>query len=217
MVIKVENYTKILNKNIILDNINISFESGKVYGLNGVNGSGKTMLLRAICGLIIPTKGNVYIDDKKIPDDISFPPSIGMLIENPSFISNYTGFQNLKTIASLKNIVSENDIKKIILSVGLDPNDRRTFKKYSLGMKQKLGIVAAIMENPRLLILDEPLNAIDKSGVKQIKNIIKELKSQGTLIIITCHSFEELKELSDVIVTIDNAKIIDIQKVEELK
>ena len=136
-----------------------------------MNGSGKTMLMRAISGLILPTSGKVYINDKELGRHISFPPSIGILIENPSFISNYTGFKNLKILASIQNRISDDEIRDAIRKVGLDPDDKRTFKKYSLGMKQRLGIAAAIMERPDIVILDEPINALDEAGAGLIKGL----------------------------------------------
>ncbi len=191
----------------VLKNINLTLESGKVIGLKGKNGSGKTMLMRAISGLILPTSGKVYINDKELGRQISFPPSIGILIENPSFISNYTGFKNLKILASIQNRISDDEIRDAIRKVGLDPDDKRTFKKYSLGMKQRLGIAAAIMERPDIVILDEPINALDEAGAGLIKGLLDELKANGSLIIIACHDTEELNYLSDEIYEIYDGEI----------
>ena len=191
----------------VLKNINLTLESGKVIGLKGKNGSGKTMLMRAISGLILPTSGKVYINDKELGRHISFPPSIGILIENPSFISNYTGFKNLKILASIQNRISDDEIRDAIRKVGLDPDDKRTFKKYSLGMKQRLGIAAAIMERPDIVILDEPINALDEAGAGLIKGLLDELKANGSLIIIACHDTEELNYLSDEIYEIYDGEI----------
>ena len=160
-VVRLEHYTKNFKKVTVLDDINLTLESGKVIGLKGKNGSGKTMLMRAISGLILPTSGKVFINDKELGKQISFPPSIGLLIENPSFIANYTGFKNLKILASIQNKISDEEIREAIRKVGLKPDDPRTFKKYSLGMKQRLGIAAAIMEKPDIVILDEPFSALD--------------------------------------------------------
>ena len=167
-VVRLEDYCKSFKSAEVLKNINLTLESGKVIGLKGKNGSGKTMLMRAISGLILPTSGKVYINDKELGRHISFPPSIGILIENPSFISNYTGFKNLKILASIQNRISDDEIRDAIRKVGLDPDDKRTFKKYSLGMKQRLGIAAAIMERPDIVILDEPINALDEAGLVNI-------------------------------------------------
>ena len=206
-VVRLEDYCKSFKSAEVLKNINLTLESGKVIGLKGKNGSGKTMLMRAISGLILPTSGKVYINDKELGRQISFPPSIGILIENPSFISNYTGFKNIKILASIKNRISDDEIRDAIRKVGLDPDDKRTFKKYSLGMKQRLGIAAAIMERPDIVILDEPINALDEAGAGLIKGLLDELKANGSLIIIACHDTEELNYLSDEIYEIYDGEI----------
>lgn len=206
-VVRLEDYCKSFKSAEVLKNINLTLESGKVIGLKGKNGSGKTMLMRAISGLILPTSGKVYINDKELGRQISFPPSIGILIENPSFISNYTGFKNLKILASIRNRISDDEIRDAIRKVGLDPDDKRTFKKYSLGMKQRLGIAAAIMERPDIVILDEPINALDEAGAGLIKGLLDELKANGSLIIIACHDTEELNYLSDEIYEIYDGEI----------
>ena len=206
-VVRLEDYCKSFKSAEVLKNINLTLESGKVIGLKGKNGSGKTMLMRAISGLILPTSGKVYINDKELGRHISFPPSIGILIENPSFISNYTGFKNLKILASIQNRISDDEIRDAIRKVGLDPDDKRTFKKYSLGVKQRLGIAAAIMERPDIVILDEPINALDEAGAGLIKGLLDELKANGSLIIIACHDTEELNYLSDEIYEIYDGEI----------
>ena len=206
-VVRLEDYCKSFKSAEVLKNINLTLESGKVIGLKGKNGSGKTMLMRAISGLILPTSGKVYINDKELGRQISFPPSIGILIENPSFISNYTGFKILKILASIQNRISDDEIRDAIRKVGLDPDDKRTFKKYSLGMKQRLGIAAAIMERPDIVILDEPINALDEAGAGLIKGLLDELKANGSLIIIACHDTEELNYLSDEIYEIYDGEI----------
>ncbi len=215
--IRVEHYCKTIKKVTILDDVTITFESGKVYGLKGKNGSGKTMLMRAISGLILPTSGAVYINDQQLGKEISFPPSIGMLLENPAFVNNYTGFKNLKVLASIQNRIDDDKIRKAIEKVGLDPDDKRTFKKYSLGMKQRLGIAAAIMEEPDIVILDEPINALDEAGAMLIRDILSELKQKGSLIIIACHDTEELEFLSDEIYEIYEGKIVNHIELEKDK
>ena len=213
MYIKITDVNKTIKKAPILRDINLEFTGGKVYGLRGKNGSGKTMLMRAICGLITPDSGIIDIDGKILGKDISFPESIGVLIENPSFIGNYTGFKNLKVLASIQNRVDDEHIKKVIRQVGLDPDDKRTYRKYSLGMKQKLGIAAAYMENPDIIILDEPINALDEAGAKQVHEILEEQKKRGALIIIACHDKEELEMLSDEIIEIYEGRIVAKEKV----
>ena len=190
----------------VLDNVNLELESGMVYGFKGKNGSGKTMLMRAISGLI-KVKGEIEIDGKILGKDFTFPPSIGILIENPSFISNYTGFENLKTLASIRERIDDNKIRQTLTEVGLEPDDKRTFKKYSLGMKQRLGIAAAIMEDPDIIILDEPINALDDSGTEQVRQILMKHKQRGALIIIACHDADELEFLSDEIIEIAEGRI----------
>lgn len=207
MIIKLTNVSKTIKGARVLDNINLELTSGKVYGLKGKNGSGKTMLMRAICGLI-RTEGTIEIDGKILGKDMSFPESIGVLIENPAFINNYTGFKNLKVLASIQNRIGDEDIKKALRQVQLDPDDKRTYRKYSLGMKQKLGIAAAFMENPDIIILDEPINALDEAAAKQIHEILDEQKKRGALIIIACHDKEELEMLSDEIIEIYEGKMV---------
>ena len=205
--IKIENYSKSIGKNRVLSDINLSLESGIVYGFKGKNGSGKTMLMRAISGLISPTEGKVIINEKVLGKDISFPESIGILIENPSFLPQYSGFDNLKMIASIKNCVDDETIRMYMTELGLDPDDMKKYKKYSLGMKQKLGIVCAIMENPDIVILDEPINALDEESVEKVKQVITRIKSKDKIIIIACHDKEELFYLADRIIEIEEGKV----------
>ena len=217
MKIKIENLSKIIKKTTVLSNINVSFESGKIYGLAGKNGSGKTMLMRTICGLIMPSEGNIYFDDKEMHRDFSFPPSLGTLIEYPSFIDSYTGFKNLQIISRIKNLISDEEIRKTLESVDLDPEDKKSFKKYSLGMKQKLGIACAIMEKTDLVILDEPFNALDENSVNRVKSIILNEKDRGAIVIVSCHDKEDLISLSDEIYYLRNgcvttSEVIDHEK-----
>ncbi|SFB32479.1 ABC-2 type transport system ATP-binding protein [Acetitomaculum ruminis DSM 5522] len=207
MVINIKDYTKVIKNETILDNINLNFESGKIYGIKGKNGSGKTMLLRAVCGLINPSKGCVLIDKEVLGKDISFPKSVGALIENPGFIPNYTGKKNLCILGKIKGKVTEVDIDDILLKVGLKDAANKKFKEYSLGMKQKLGIAAALFEDPDLIILDEPTNALDEASIKGLRNILEEYKKRDKLIILTCHDSDELNFLSDEIIKIENGRV----------
>lgn len=209
MYIKITDVNKTIKKAPILRDINLEFIGGKVYGLRGKNGSGKTMLMRAICGLITPDSGIIDINGKILGKDISFPESIGVLIENPAFIGNYTGFKNLKVLASIQNRIGDEQIRKALEDIGLDPDDKRTYRKYSLGMKQKLGIAAAVMENPDIIILDEPINALDDVSVEKVHDILEEQKKRGAVIIIACHDKEELDQLSDEIIEISDGRIIN--------
>lgn len=207
MKIILKDVTKVIKHNTVVKNVNLSLNSGTVYGLCGYNGCGKTMLMRLISGLIIPTKGEIIIDGKTIGKQIDFPESMGILIENPSFLGGLSGFENLKILASLKNKPDENIIKKTISRVGLNPNDKKKYRKYSLGMKQRLGIAAAIMESPELIILDEPTNALDSDGVEITKQIIREERERGALVIMTCHDKEILEDMCDVIYSIEHGEI----------
>lgn len=211
MLIRFNRYTKILGSNRVIDDVSLSMKSGKVYGFKGQNGSGKTMMMRAVCGLILPTEGNVTIDDKIVGKDISFPQSVGLLLENPAFVNGYSGFKNLKMIASISKKIGDNEIAEAMEKVGLDPKDKRHYRKYSLGMKQKLGVACAVMEKPDLLILDEPLNALDEDGINCVKDIVREAKERGALVIVTCHDNEELYEMSDEIFILEGGRIKDYE------
>lgn len=213
--VEIKNISKEIKGNLILSNINLKLERGKIYGFKGKNGSGKTMLFRAICGLIKATEGEITIDGKIMGKNISFPESLGVLIEYPGFLPNFTGFKNLKYLADINGKIGEQEIKEAIRKVGLDPEDKRKFKKYSLGMKQRLGIAQAIMENPDLVILDEPTNALDADGVNLINSIIKDLKKQNKLILLANHDKEEIEGISDEIYTIQLGKITDHQVLQE--
>ena len=195
--IVLENVTKVIRGNNVTDNVSVVFESGEIIGLKGVNGSGKTMLMRLIAGLILPTGGRILIDGEELGKDITFPRSIGILIENPAFLDSYSGFKNLQMLASIKGVVGDDDVRAAIERVRLDPDDKKKYRKYSLGMKQRLGIAAAVMERPDIVILDEPTNALDSDGVEVVKEILREEKKRGALVIISCHDFETLKSLSD--------------------
>lgn len=197
--IEIKNVTKIIKHNTVIDNVNLTVNSGKITGLKGVNGSGKTMLMRLVSGLILPTSGEIIIDGETLGKDITFPRSIGTLIENPAFLDNYSGFQNLKLLASIQGKISDEEIREAIIAVELNPDDKKKFRKYSLGMKQRLGIAAAVMEHPDIIILDEPTNALDSDGVQMVKRILQTEKERGALILISCHDLDILKELSDVI------------------
>ena len=192
----------------VLDRISLELEGGNVYGVQGKNGCGKTMLMRTICGLIRPTSGSIFLNDEILGKDISFPRSVGVLIENPSFLNGYTGFQNLKMLSDLRDHLPSEKICDTLSRVGLDPADKRVYRKYSLGMKQKLGIAAAVMGDPELVILDEPINAIDETGVQNVRDILHDLKKKGSVIIIACNDREELEQLSDQIFKIEAGRII---------
>ena len=205
--IQIVNYTKEIKGRIVLDSVSLTFHPGRIYGLKGVNGSGKTMLLRAVCGLIYPTHGYVEIDGERLGKDISFPRSISALIESPAFLDNFTGYKNLEMIASLKEVATKEDIENALTEVGLDPHDTRTYRKYSLGMKQKLGLACCFMENPDIILLDEPFNALDEESVEKVKKIILKHKERGALIVLACHDGESLSSLSDEIIPVVEGRV----------
>lgn len=209
MQIEINNLSKIIRGIPVLEDINLVFKSGNIYGLRGKNGSGKTMLMRCLSGLILPTKGRILIGEKELGKDMAFPESIGVLIENPSFLPNYTGFKNLKLLASLKGRINDEKISDTLEKVGLNPEDTRKYKKYSLGMKQRLGIACAIMEDPEIIILDEPINALDENGVALVKKQLIELKKNGAIIIVACHDKEELEFLSDEIYELYDGRLLE--------
>lgn len=202
-IININNLSLKIGKNIILTNINVSFEDGKIHGLIGRNGSGKTMLMKCICGFIKPTDGTVFVADKQIGKDCDFPESVGIIIETPGFIPYYSGFKNLKLLADLKRKIGREQIKKVMEQVGLDPELKRHVKKYSLGMRQRLSLAQAIMEDPDLLFLDEPMNGLDKDGVGDMRKYLLNLKEQGKTIIIASHSAEDIEILCDTVCEMD--------------
>lgn len=208
MYIEVENFTKTIDHQQVLDNVTIGMEKGNIYGIKGKNGSGKTMLLRAICGLIKPTRGSVKVDGKLLGKDITFPHSVGALIEHPGFIANLSGYDNLKMLADIKGNIGKTEIEAIMERLGLEPESfKKKYRKYSLGMKQKLGIAAAVMEHPDLILLDEPTNALDEESVNKMVSLLQEEKERGALIIIASHDIEELNKLSDTIFIMEQGRI----------
>ena len=207
MRVKLEHINKTIKNNQILNDINLTFESGKIYGLQGKNGSGKTMIMKAICGFVRVDDGKVIVDDKIIGKDIDFAPDTGALIETPGFVGGYSAYQNLKDLACIRRIVDDKRIEDVINMVGLKMAQKKKYRQYSLGMKQKLGIAAAILEYPKLLILDEPTNALDEESIDNLRKILLDQKKQGTLIIISSHDKEELEFLADEIIVIENGKV----------
>lgn len=207
MEITVKNGTKYIKKALILDHVELELHSGRIYGLQGPNGSGKTMLLRLLSGLIRPTSGEVWIDGKLLGKDMDFPESMGLLIENPAFLPGYTGLKNLDLLAQIQGKVSLEDVRQAITDVGLDPDDKRKFGKYSLGMKQRLGIASAIMEKPDLIFLDEPTNALDSTGVEEICSLIRRERDRGALIVMACHDGALLERMCDEIYTVAEGRV----------
>lgn len=208
MNIKISHVSKIIKNNPVIKDISMELQSGAVYGFKGINGSGKTMLMRLISGLIRPSQGEISMNGKILGKDISFPNSIGVFLENPAFLDAYSGFNNLKLLASIKSVASDDDIRNTLLRVGLDPDSNKKYKKYSLGMKQRLGIAAAIMEKPEIVILDEPTNSLDEDGVDLVKHIVRNEKERGALVIVSCHDEEILKGMSDEVFLLEQGRLI---------
>ena len=192
-----EGISKSFGKQAILDHISIDFEKGKVYGITGRNGSGKTVFLKILCGLLPPNQGTVRVNGKTIGKDIDFPESVGAIIESPGFLPYWSGYKNLSCLASLRNRIGAAEISDAMKLVGLDPKDKKPVGKYSLGMKQRLGIAQAIMENPQLLILDEPMNGLDADSVSHMRILLKDMRNSGKTIIMASHMQEDLAVLCD--------------------
>ena len=205
--IEITDLVKDIKGKRIIDHVTLHLESGKITGLKGVNGSGKTMLMRLVCGLITPTSGSIVINGKRLGKDITFPESVGILIENPAFLDAYSGFENLKLLASIKHRIGPEEIRQTIARVGLAPDDKKKYRKYSLGMKQRLGIAAAVMEEPDIIILDEPTNALDSDGVAMLKEILHDQRERGALVLISCHDLPTLQELSDEIYLMESGAL----------
>ncbi len=213
MQITIDNVSKEIRGTSVLKSVNLELSSGHVYGLQGPNGSGKTMLMRLIAGLIHPTSGQVLLNSQVLGKDLDFPQSMGLMIENPAFLPNYSGITNLKLLADIRGNVTQENLRQTLLRVGLDPNDTRKEQKYSLGMKQRLGIAAAVMEKPDLLLLDEPTNALDRQGVELVQNIIGEERERGALIIVASHDAAFLESVSDTIFAISVGCVINNPKI----
>lgn len=209
MELKVENISKTIRGKNILKEISCTFQSGRVYGFVGKNGSGKTMLFRAISGLMTIDSGRIMWDGKELHKDFAVLPSQGIVLENAGLYPNMTGRENLRYLADLTGKIGEAEIERALLRVGLNPKDRRIYRKYSLGMKQRLAVAQAIMESPDIILLDEPTNALDEEGVCLIRIIIAEEKARGAIILIASHSSEDIRLLVDHRYRIENGKIVE--------
>lgn len=202
-IITINNVSKHFKEGTALKNVTISFEKGKIHGIIGRNGSGKTVLFKCICGFITPSTGEIVVDGKRIGKDTDIPENVGIIIEEPSFLPNYSGYRNLRLLASINNKINKNIIRATITKVGLDPNSKKHVGKYSMGMRQRLGIAQAIMEDPQILIFDEPMNGLDNAGVKEIRELLKKLRSEGKTIILASHNSEDISELCDTVCEMD--------------
>ena len=199
-IISVKDVDLTIGKTEILKQINVEFEEGKIHGLIGRNGSGKTMLMKCICGFIKPTSGEITVDGKRVGKDVD-------IIETPGFIPYYSGYKNLKLLAGLNNKIGKDEVRESMKKVGLDPDLKRHVKKYSLGMRQRLGLAQAIMENPKILVLDEPFNGLDKDGVKEMREYLLSYKEHGKTILICSHSAEDISVLCETVHEMDISSV----------
>ncbi len=205
--ISVKNVNLTLSKNQVLKDVSASFEAGKIHGLIGRNGSGKTMLMKCICGFVGVTDGEIVVDGKRVGRDIDFPEDMGIIIETPGFIPYYSGYKNLKLIAGLNNKIGRDKILETMKQVGLDPKLRRHVRKYSLGMRQRLGLAQAMMEDPKILIMDEPFNGLDKEGVEEMREYLLGYKQQGKTILLSSHSAEDISVLCDTVCEMEKGRL----------
>lgn len=209
MKISVKNVCKKFKDNVVLNNVSYEFESGKIYGLVGKNGSGKTVFLKLLTGLYTPDSGKFLVDGEDFNENKSYPKSMRALIENPSFISDLSGYDNLKLLASIQNKIGKKEIEEALKEVNLYDEKDKLFHKYSLGMKQKLGIAQVIMEDVDILIFDEPFSAIEDDTVEKLRDLLKKLKKEGKLIIISTHLKEDIDKLADVVLKFNNGKVTE--------
>lgn len=205
--LEIKGLTKKFKQRTVLRDINLSLKFGNIYGFIGANGSGKSVFFKTICGFLKPDKGTVTVNGKTIGKEIDFLPSLGVVIEKPGFIENYNQFDNLKYLAQINNIIDDKKIIEVLHRVGLDTNNKEKVKTFSLGMRQRLAIAQAIMEDQKIIILDEPFNGLDKNGCNQIKNLLLELKSPDRLILLTSHIEGDIDSLSDYIFEFSDGKI----------
>ena len=209
-IVKVENVTKYFKQEKVLDDVNMNLETGHIYGIVGKNGAGKTVLFKIIAGFIKPSSGKVTVAGKIIGVDRDFPDSLGLIIETPGFLSQYNAYQNLLYLANINNKISKEDVKESIRMVGLDPGSNKKVGKFSLGMRQRLGIAQAIMENPNLIILDEPMNGLDKKGIEDVKELLLKLKGDGKTILMASHYAEDM-EICDEVFQMEDGKLGDLK------
>lgn len=201
--VRIEHVTKCFGEDLVLKEVNLTLDYGQVYGIVGNNGSGKTVLMKCICGFLPATTGTIRVFGKEIGRKVDFPESLGVIIETPGFLTGHTGIRNLEILADMNGRISKADIRLVLKKVGLDPDMKKPVGKYSLGMRQRLGIAQAIMEDPRFLILDEPFNGLDKHGVEEIRQLLLELKSMGKTILLASHNEEDIRILCDHVYEMD--------------
>lgn len=206
--IEIKHLTKKFGDVSVVDDISMTFEHGMIYGLVGRNGSGKTMLMKHILGFVHATAGSILVDGKEIGKDIDLPQNIGAIIENPGFLPEYSGMKNLKLLAMIRGRIGREEVQQAMHMVGLDPASKKHVGKYSLGMKQRLGIAQALMEDPEILLLDEPMNGLDNEGVREIREILLQQKEKGKILVIASHNKEDIDVLCDEIFYLDKGKVI---------
>lgn len=206
--IEVQNVVKRFRDQVVLKNVSISFEKGQIHGIVGRNGSGKTVLFKCICGLMHPEEGVIRVNGKRVGRDVDMPENIGAIIEAPGFLPNYSGYKNLRFLANIRRKIGKEEILNVLKTVGLDPESRKHVGKYSLGMRQRLGIAQAIMEDPEILILDEPMNGLDNAGVQDIRALLLELKAQGKTILLASHNHEDIAALCDTVHEMDGGILL---------
>lgn len=211
-IIRVQDLYKKFGEEKVLKGVSREFEPGQIHGIIGNNGSGKTVLMKCICGFLKPDAGEVIVDGRRVGRETDFPENMGIIIETPGFLPNLTGMKNLRILASLRRLISEEDIRKSIQRVGLDLDMKKPVSKYSLGMRQRLGIAQAIMEDPALLILDEPFNGLDKGGVLQMRELIRNLRNEGKTILLASHNQADIDELCDTVCEMDAGQMTMIRK-----
>jgi ABC-2 type transport system ATP-binding protein len=208
-IIVVENVSKKFGDNLVLDNVCVNFEKGKIHGIIGRNGSGKTMLMKCICGFVPVTSGTITVAGKKVGKDVDVPHNMGIIIETPGFLNSYSGYNNLKFLAGINKKIGKDRIMEVMELVKLDPHNKKHVGKYSLGMRQRLGLAQALMENPDILILDEPMNGLDQSGVDEMRGVLSSLAKGGTTIIMANHNAEDIELLCDTVCEMELGKIIN--------
>ena len=201
--IEVQNVVKRFRDQVVLKNVSISFEKGQIHGIVGRNGYGKTVLFKCICGLMHPEEGVILVNGKRVGRDVDMPEDVGAIIEAPGFLPNYSGYKNLRFLANIRRKIGKEEILNVLKTVGLDPESRKHVGKYSLGMRQRLGIAQAIMEDPEILILDEPMNGLDNAGVQDIRALLLKLKEQGKTILLASHNHEDIAALCDTVHEMD--------------
>ena len=206
--IEVQNAVKRFRDQVVLKNVSISFEKGQIHGIVGRNGSGKTVLFKCICGLMHPEEGVILVNGKRVGRDVDMPEDIGAIIEAPGFLPNYSGYKNLRFLANIRRKIGKEEILNVLKTVGLAPESRKHVGKYSLGMRQRLGIAQAIMEDPEILILDEPMNGLDNAGVQDIRALLLELKAQGKTILLASHNHEDIAALCDTVHEMDGGVLL---------